>query len=423
MRHIRKIFEDKEAPILRSPEFLKRKQELVDYLGSLGFELEDDGQPYDMSGDGTAESLLTRFYKGDVMIVVALNNYTHPDPARGRKGNFAYQLRISMSKNAGGEVLLASDSKEAIAEDIQQLKKVVPKYVEQGRLKGLGVEDAEAGEVSDEEERAPSKREYEDMLNAALDAKDWRRATELQKKWGDKFYRESATYAMRHIRKIFEDEDYKEENLEKEESILRSPEFLRRKKELEDYLSSLGFENKITRSEDFGHVQPGYAEQLTQFCNGDVEIHVLLCYYFDPEPGYGNFMYQLIVSMSQDLGGERLLVPKAGCFHPHPRNPKSDEAIAEDIQQIKKVIPKYVEQGRLRGLSLASLNRLFVFTGKDARGVPQYKEPSKREYEDMLNAALDAKDWKKATELQKKWGDKFYRESATYAMRHLRWFR
>lgn len=48
-------------------------------------------------------------------------------------------------------------------------------------------------------EREPSRSEYDRLLNAAIDRKDWAEATRLQGKWGDRFYRESTQHRYGHI--------------------------------------------------------------------------------------------------------------------------------------------------------------------------------------------------------------------------------
>lgn len=57
------------------------------------------------------------------------------------------------------------------------------------------------------------------------------------------------------------------------------------------------------------------------------------------------------------------------------------------------------------------------------KSIDSMDQPTRDEYEDMLNAAIDSNDKAMATALQKKWGDMFYKESASYTMRHLRRFR
>ena len=89
--------------------------------------------------------------------------------------------------------------------------------------------------------------------------------------------------------------------------------------------------------------------------------------------------------------------------------------LAELEDYIEEVKPRIV--GTWQPLLKERMDELRI------KSIDSMKQPSKREYEDMLNAALDAEDWKKATALQKKWGGMFYKESASYAMRHLRWFR
>ncbi len=204
-------------PILKSSDFLRKKHDLVDYLESLGLEVENS-QPYDMSGDGKAESLMMRFSKGEMNIVVGLNNYSYSNPKKGRKGKFAYQFKIFMSRDAGGEVLLSYDSEESIAEDINQIKKVVRKYVEQGRLKNLGVKDAEAFDIPEEEEDyIPSKKEYDEMLNNAIDSNDRKRAEEIVNKWGDRFYKENTSYKRSRIKSF---SNFVNENLTPKDLLL-----------------------------------------------------------------------------------------------------------------------------------------------------------------------------------------------------------
>lgn len=261
MRHIRK-YEGAQSPLMRSPDFARRKKDLVDYMGSLGFDLLDDEEGADLDGDGQEESLLMRFDKGDVKVIALLGNYTFPDPDKGRPGTFQYRFQVSLSRSVGGEVLLRAADPESAANDMQGVRRLLPKYLEQGRLKNLGVKDArpsapDPGEP--EEERMISRKEYDDMLNAAIDDEDWEEASRIQGRWGGKFYKEN-----------------------------------------------VGFE-----SGQEGH----------------------------------------------EIGQETL-------------DPLADK---------------------------------------------EY-EPTKREYDEMLDAALDAKDWERATEIQRKWGARFYRES----MRHIR---
>ena len=124
--------------------------EVVDFMDSLGF---------DLHKDETGEVRLLTFKKGQDMVIVAAH------------AGDVYTLHIT---GKGGARLSAKED-QATVRGMDDLKMLVSRYYKDANY-------------------VPSRSEYEDELNDALDRKDYKRAKEWRDTWGKKFYGEGIVW-------------------------------------------------------------------------------------------------------------------------------------------------------------------------------------------------------------------------------------
>ena len=156
----RHIFEN----VFQDYEFLDRKEELFDFLYSIGMDSNSDTSYADINKDGENDTLMVHFNMGSVTVYVGLCNFSN--------GEFKYLLYIKSSK---GIVL-----KPTFFDSVEEIENNVSTYIETAygdtKLSYLGIEN--------EKEYMPSKSEYNDMLNSAIDSQDWEEVRRIQNKYG-----------------------------------------------------------------------------------------------------------------------------------------------------------------------------------------------------------------------------------------------
>ena len=156
----RRIFEN----VFQDYEFLDRKEELFDFLYSIGMDSNSDTSYADINKDGENDTLMVHFNMGSVTVYVGLCNFSN--------GEFKYLLYI---KSSEGIVL-----KPTFFDSVEEIENNVSTYIETAygdtKLSYLGIEN--------EKEYMPSKSEYNDMLNSAIDSQDWEEVRRIQNKYG-----------------------------------------------------------------------------------------------------------------------------------------------------------------------------------------------------------------------------------------------
>jgi hypothetical protein len=162
-------FINENENILESPTFLQRKQDLYDYLKSIGMDSDPDFDYADISEDGVNDTMITSFSKGNVTVNVGLCNFSN--------GEFKYVFLIM----GGDEILLEHTFVKTIEEVRERITPYIEKGYEQTKFDYLGIQDKS-------DDYMPSKEEYEAMLNTAIDKKDWEEAKRLQEKYGNILY-------------------------------------------------------------------------------------------------------------------------------------------------------------------------------------------------------------------------------------------
>ena len=156
----RHIFEN----VFQDYEFLDRKEELFNFLYSIGMDSNSDKSYVDINKDGENDTLMVHFNMGSVTVYVGLCNFSN--------GEFKYLLYI---KSSEGIVL-----KPTFFDSVEEIENNVSPYIETAyddtKLSYLGIEN--------EKEYMPSKSEYNDMLNSAIDSQDWEEVRRIQNKYG-----------------------------------------------------------------------------------------------------------------------------------------------------------------------------------------------------------------------------------------------
>ena len=109
----RRIFEN----VFQDDEFLDRKEELFDYLHSIGMDSNADESYADINKDGENDTLLTHFDMGNVTVYVGLCNFSN--------GDFKYLLMIK----SGGEVILTSTFFNTVDEIEKNVSKHKPHII------------------------------------------------------------------------------------------------------------------------------------------------------------------------------------------------------------------------------------------------------------------------------------------------------
>jgi hypothetical protein len=156
----RLIFEN----VFQDYEFLDRKEELFNFLYSIGMDSNSDKSYADINKDGEKDTLMVHFNMGSVTVYVGLCNFSN--------GEFKYLLYV---KSSEGIVL-----KPTFFDSVEEIENNVSPYIETAyddtKLSYLGIEN--------EKEYMPSKSEYNDMLNSAIDSQDWEEVRRIQNKYG-----------------------------------------------------------------------------------------------------------------------------------------------------------------------------------------------------------------------------------------------
>jgi len=156
----RLIFEN----VFQDYEFLDRKEELFNFLYSIGMDSNSDKSYADINKDGEKDTLMVHFNMGSVTVYVGLCNFSN--------GEFKYLLYV---KSSEGIVL-----KPTFFDSVEEIENSVSPYIETAyddtKLSYLGIEN--------EKEYMPSKSEYNDMLNSAIDSQDWEEVRRIQNKYG-----------------------------------------------------------------------------------------------------------------------------------------------------------------------------------------------------------------------------------------------
>ena len=149
----------------------KNKEEVIKLFQSIGMDFDSDNIGYaDVSEpqDGKDDMEMLRFDKGDVSLTVGLANYT----------NKGFKFIVVLS--AGDKKILEPSELDTI-EDVKEIVlPLIEKNYEKTKLTSLG--------VTDEKEYIPSRSEYDQLLNAAIDKKDWEEAKRLSDKYGSIVY-------------------------------------------------------------------------------------------------------------------------------------------------------------------------------------------------------------------------------------------
>lgn len=149
----------------------KNKEEVIKLFQSIGMDFDSDNIGYaDVSEpqDGKDDMEMLRFDKGDVSLTVGLANYT----------NKGFKFIVVLS--AGDKKILEPSELDTI-EDVKEIVlPLIEKNYEKTKLTSLG--------VTDEKEYIPSRSEYDQLLNAAIDKKDWAEAKRLSDKYGSIVY-------------------------------------------------------------------------------------------------------------------------------------------------------------------------------------------------------------------------------------------
>jgi len=152
---------------LREDGYLQKKQELLDYLYSVGLETDGSSKESDVDRDGEMDTEMFNFERGNVVLYLGICNFSN--------GDLKYLCFIKTKPKY--EIVL----KPMFVDTLEELQSKILPYIEQSyedtKLNYLG--------VNQPEEYTPSKNEYDELLNQAIDNEDWNEATRLQNKYGD----------------------------------------------------------------------------------------------------------------------------------------------------------------------------------------------------------------------------------------------
>ena len=154
------IFEN----IFETEEFLNRKQQLFDFLRSIGMDSNASESYTDINKDGLDDTLMTHFNMGDVTVYVGLCNFS--------SGEFQYLLYVKSSEG----IVLKPNFFNSISEIEKQVAPYIESAYEDTKLSYLGIEK--------KNDYIPSKSEYNDMINSAIDNEDWEEVQRIQKQYG-----------------------------------------------------------------------------------------------------------------------------------------------------------------------------------------------------------------------------------------------
>ena len=152
---------------LKDERFLNKKQELLDYLYSIGLESNNDKKEVDINKDGEMDTELFTFNKGNVVMYLGICNFSN--------GEIQYLCHIKTKPNY--DVVLPPTFVGTLEEVQSNIKPYIEQSYEDTKLDYLGVKN--------QKEYIPSQNELNDLINQALDNEDFEEVTRLQNKYGN----------------------------------------------------------------------------------------------------------------------------------------------------------------------------------------------------------------------------------------------
>ena len=154
---------------LKDERYLEKKQQLLDYLYTIGLESNKDVKEADINNDGEMDTELLTLNRGNVVMYLGICNFSN--------GGLKYLCFVKTKPKY--EIVL----KPTFVDTLDELKSKIIPYIETSyedtKLEYLG--------VNEPQEYTPSKDEYNDMLNNAIDNEDWDEARRLQNKYGNMY--------------------------------------------------------------------------------------------------------------------------------------------------------------------------------------------------------------------------------------------
>lgn len=152
---------------LKDESYLRKKQELLDFLFKFNLTSDGSSQKIDINKDGEMDSELMTFTTGNVILYLGVCNFSN--------GDLKYLCFIKTKPDYN--IIL----KPTFVDTLDDLESEILPYVEQSyedtKLDYLG--------VNNQKEYEPSKNEYNDLLNQAIDNEDWSEAKRLQDRYGN----------------------------------------------------------------------------------------------------------------------------------------------------------------------------------------------------------------------------------------------
>jgi len=152
---------------LKDKRYLNKKQQLLDYLYTIGLESDKDTKEVDINNDGEMDTELFTFDKGNVVMYLGICNFSN--------GDIQYLCHIKTKPNY--DIVL----QPTFVGSLEELQSNIEPYIEQSyedtKLDYLGVKD--------QQEYIPTKKELNDLINQALDNGDFEEVTKLQNMYGN----------------------------------------------------------------------------------------------------------------------------------------------------------------------------------------------------------------------------------------------
>ena len=152
---------------LKDKRYLNKKQQLLDYLYTIGLESDKDTKEVDINNDGEMDTELFTFDKGNVVMYLGICNFSN--------GDIQYLCYIKTKPNY--DIVL----QPTFVGSLEELQSNIEPYIEQSyedtKLDYLGVKD--------QQEYIPTKKELNDLINQALDNGDFEEVTKLQNMYGN----------------------------------------------------------------------------------------------------------------------------------------------------------------------------------------------------------------------------------------------
>ena len=154
---------------LKEEGYLQKKQELLDFLYSFGLETDGSSKESDVDRDGEMDTEMFTFEMGNVVMYLGICNFSN--------GDLKYLCFVKTKPKY--EIVL----KPTFVDTLDELQSKIMPYIETSyedtKLEYLG--------VNEPQEYTPSKDEYNDMLNNAIDNEDWGEAGRLQRLYGSMY--------------------------------------------------------------------------------------------------------------------------------------------------------------------------------------------------------------------------------------------